>query len=77
MQMLTTGAKLHEFQQKAWGPYRKLVAQERMALERQQKPSWELALEKQAAERYLVRALSIPDRPAEIERTSEGIRVVS
>jgi hypothetical protein len=70
--MLTTGAKLHDFQLSAWGPLRKVVA-----WERQHGVTWESTLAKQTAKRELVRILSIPERAMVVERTSEGIRVVS
>jgi hypothetical protein len=70
--MLTTSATLLEFQQAAWGPLREAVE-----FEREHGHSWQLAQALQDRTSELVRILSIPELATVVERTSEGIRVVS
>jgi hypothetical protein len=72
MQMLTTGAKLHEVQSAAWGPLRELGE-----WEREHGVTWQSTMERQKRSRELVRILSIPELAMVVERTAEGIRVVS
>lgn len=72
MQMLTTSATLHEVQSAAWGPLR-----EAYEFEREHGASWELAQALQDRTRELVRVLSLPENTTVVERTADGIRVVS
>lgn len=65
-------AMLLDVQRSAWGPLREAVE-----FEREHGPSWELAQAMQDRTRELVHVLSLPDSTQIVERTAEGIRVVS
>lgn len=68
----TPNVTLLDAQKDAWRPLR-----EAYEVERQQGSSWELSRVIQARRRDVVRVLSIPDGTPVVERTAEGIRVVS
>lgn len=63
---------LLDIQSQAWGQLREAVQFELV-----HGPSWQAAMAIQDRSRDLVRALSLPESTTLIERTAEGIRVVS
>lgn len=67
-----TNVTLLDAQKAVWGPLR-----EAYEVERQQGSSWELSRVIQERRRNVVSVLSLPEGTPVVERTAEGIRVVS
>lgn len=63
---------LLDVQAAAWGPLLELAE-----MERQHGSSWAIARAMQARRRVIVSILSLPETTQIVERTADGIRVVS